>query len=396
MQKLILALITMLFSIGVVFAQSQPVSEDFPLYIEGALKSGEDLYEFVIYRYVDAEWEQLPLQDFSEGSLSPDGQWLAYTRTPPFLKALIESGEDGASGTSYDIALVNLQDGTERMIAVQPSTIRVTKAGYTDGIKRSPPVWSPDGSALAWTEQDYAPPRSTRRLVVYDLETQESRILDTDLPGVNYSSDGMPYNFSWGAPGIAVFGNDGPDSMPSVRLYDPQQGLQYAVILPFDEGPFGLYGPFWVGETPSQTDGDLAMIQTYQEQWYQVDPATGGAAPMQRQLEMVSATTPTESLRVLWNIYKEEGVPEWQLLAADGTTQIALDTAPLFAFSPSGQAVAYMRDGILSVWQDGEATEIALPEGFSVGALHWGQTRYLAGHDTGRPAPRQGGGEAAG
>lgn len=392
MKTAVLALIVMLFCNSFAFAQSQPVSDDFPLYVRGVL--GEDSREFVIYRYVNEEWEQLPLQDFYEGSLSPDGQWLAYTRMPPFLKAYIEIESGGqAFGSAWDIVLRNLQDNSERIIAAQPETIAVTKNGYTGGIKRSLPVWSPDGSALAWTEQDYAPGQA-RRLVVYDLETQESRVLETDLPGINYSSDGMSTHFSWGVPGIAVFGNvDGSGSLPSVRIYDPLAGLQYAVTLPFDEGPFGLYGPFWVGETPSETDGDLVMIQTYQEQWYQIDPATGEAAPMQRQLEMVSANTPTESLRGLWNIYEQEGVPEWRMLAADGTAPLTADKGFYnFVLSPSGQAAAYMRAGKLSVWQDGEATEIALPEGLSVRTLHWGPTRWLAGQDANRPEPARGGG----
>jgi len=390
MKTVIFTLIVMIFCNQLAFAQSQPVSEDFPLLVSGVL--GEDSREFVIYRYIDAELEPLPVKDFYAGSLSPDGQWLAYNRIPPFLKELLKT-QDHQYGTSWDIVLLNLQDNSERIIAAQPETIAATETGYTGGIKRSLPVWSPDGNAMAWTEQDYAPGQA-RRLVAYDLESQESRILDTALPGMTFSADGMPSHLSWGVPGIAVFVNDDADNLPSVRLYDPLAGLQYAVILPFDEGPFGLYGPFWVGETPSEMDNDLVMIQTYQEQWYQIDPATGEAAPMQRQLEMVSATTPTESLRMVWDIYEEEGIPEWQLLAADGTAQLVWDTRadarynpPMFVFSPSGQAVAYRRDGVLSVWQDGEATEILLPEGFSISALHWGRTRFLAG----RERPIQGG-----
>jgi|GEM_PF-6276555 len=55
MQKMLLCLIVILFCFGTILAQSQPVNEESPLFISGVI--GEDSREFVIYRYVNAEWE---------------------------------------------------------------------------------------------------------------------------------------------------------------------------------------------------------------------------------------------------------------------------------------------------------------------------------------------------
>src|SRR5689334_11589648 len=102
MQKLILALMTMLLSIGAALAQSQPVSEDFPLLVSGLVGPRQ----YALYRYIDGEFELLPVEDFFEGSLSPDGEWFAYKRMPPFLKDLVKT-QDHQYGTAWDIALLN-------------------------------------------------------------------------------------------------------------------------------------------------------------------------------------------------------------------------------------------------------------------------------------------------
>lgn len=389
MQKAILVLSLMLVCIGSVWAQSQPVSEDIPLLVSGV--TGPRQYG--LYRYVDGELEALPVEDFYDGSLSPSGEWFAYRKTPPFLKDLLKT-QDHQYTTAWDIALLNLRDGSERSAAVQPETIAETENSYQGGIKRSVPVWSPDSRSLAWTEQDYpAQGGSGRRLLVYDLDIQETRTLEDDLPEMPYSSDGMPNNLSWGVPGIAVlmsYGDSETGIQMGLRIYDPQEGLQHLVLVPMnEEESYGLNGPFWVGETPSEAESDVVVVQAFNDQWYQVDSA-GEISPMDNQLKMVTAINPAESLSLIWNVYNSEVERSGYLATADGSPIVLLDEGfgsganiglPAVALAPSGQAAAYLHEDILSVWQDGASTDIAVPKDLRVSAVHWGPGRWQFGPD---------------
>lgn len=393
MQKAILVLSILLFSIGAVWAQSQPISEDFPLLIRGEA-GGDGKISHTFYHYIDGQLQPLPaeaFEDFYDGSLSPDGQWFAYRRMPPFLKDLLKT-QGHQYGTAWDIALLNMSDGSERSVAVQSETIVKTESNYRGGIKRSLPVWSPDSRALAWTEQDYpAQEASGRRLLVYELDSQETRTLEDNLPEMPYSSDGMPDHLSWGVPGIAVltsYGDSGAGIKMGLRIYDPQEGLQQRVLVPINESEaYGLNGPFWVGKTPSAAETDVVVAQAFNDQWYQVD-SSGEIMPLDTQLKMVSATNANESLQLVWNIYNPEDEGEGYVAAADGNPIVLIDedfrlktnsSVFLVAFAPSGQAAAYIHENVLSVWQDGTSTEIVLPDGLRIAEVYWGPSRWQPG-----------------
>ena len=381
MRKVILALslVVMLCSTAAL-AMARQTSTDSTLLVRGRL--GDVRSQFGLYQYVDAAWERLPVDDFYAGSLSPDGERLAYLHVPPFLQALLDAGQDWLYTSAWDVTLLNLEDGSRREVAIQPETITTNDQGYEGGIKRSAPVWSPDGDALAWTEQDYPAYNYTARLVVYDLDSNTSRVLDEALPQMGLSADGLPVFFSWGPGGIVVFTNDPSDYAETLRFYDVVAGTQQVVRLPDDGSDWlPLAGPLWVTDAQASADGAV-VVQADSYIWYQVDPATGDVTQVETQLEMVSAASPDESLRLAWDIYAEADAPVWQLLAADGTELLDSTQPPAptrFAIAPSGQAAAYLEDGRLVMWQDGAATEIALPEGLQISVLYWGPVRWQAG-----------------
>jgi hypothetical protein len=383
---LLLSLVVMLCT-GLTQGRVRSASEYPPLLISGI--HDNESRQRVLYQYINEEWKSLPADGFYAGSLSPDGERLAYLRTPPFLQALPEGGPGGLYyTTAWDIALVNLGDGTRHDVATQPTTITTTANGYSGGIKRSMPVWSSDGSALAWTEQDY-PALNGARLVVYDLGSDTSRVLDGAVPQMGLSADGLPGLLNWGPLGIVVFTNDPSDFAETLRLYDVAEGTQQVVRLPDAETEwYPITGPLWVTDMSAGAIGDVVVVRTDQNVWYQGDPATGNIEEVGRRLEMVSATSPSESLRLVWDIYAESNSQAWQVLAADGAELPVLadllDSArhtvsTWFVCAPSGQAVAYLQDGTLYLWQDGAVSEVAPPEGLEITALYWGPMRWQFG-----------------
>ncbi len=366
---------------------AQAVSDPPPLLVSG--QPGDEVGRHILYQYVDASWERLPIDDFYAGSLSPDGGQLAYLRVPPFLQALLDDGKGHLYTTAWDVALVSLADGSRRELALQPPTITLDDDGYSGGIKRSTPVWSPDGSALAWIEQDY-PAQRAARLILYDLFDDASRVLDDAVPPVMFSVDGLPRLLNWGPAGLALFTNDPSDNAETLRFYDATAGLQQVVRWEDDESWYPLAGPLWVADVPAEvaSGGEVAAVQVGQYAWYRADPEADAVVGLGMQLELVSADTPDESLRLVWDVYAIADRPAWRLLAADGTELLAW-AVPLhssaftaltrFVIAPSGQAAAYLQEGDLLLWQDGRATVIVPPNDVRITTLYWGPVRWRAG-----------------
>lgn len=385
--------VTLLLSLIVIlcgampFVQAQPAEIDSPLLISGRYGEGSSA-RYVLYQYANQEWEPLPIRDFYRARLSPDGKRLAVLTEPPFLLT-VDGGRDVLSHTSSDIGLVDLGDMSRRDIATQPETITLDadSSGYSGGIKRSLPVWSLDGSALAWTEQDY-PAQNYARLVVYDLENDTNHVLDDTLPQLTASADGLTDLFNWGAGGIVVFTNDPSDNAGTLRFYDAQTGLQRVMPVPdVEPGWLPIVGPLWLRDEQGEAN---VVVQASDTLWYWVDLATGEVTPGAR-LELASANNPDESLRLVWNIlymFPEAPGPAWQLISADGTALLAWEE-PLhmaertslsdFVIAPSGQAAAYLQDGALYLWQDGNIRELTPPQDFQVTTLHWGPVQWQAG-----------------
>ncbi|MCI0712150.1 MAG: hypothetical protein L0154_18490 [Chloroflexi bacterium] len=334
-----------------------------------------------LFRFVDGAWEQVPVDNFYRGAISPDGQWLAYLSMPPFLQD-IEGGPDFWTGTAWDIQLLDLQTMSTTPIAVQPDSITVTDNGYRDGIKRSIPVWSPDGSAVAWTEQDY-PARDTARLMIYDPGNNTSSVLDDALPQMRLSADGLPHIFAWGMPGIVVFTNDPVDSTDILRFYDETTGLGKSVQLPGEEADWPpLAGPLWI--TQVEAAGDVVGVQSSDNAWYIIDPLTGEIGNLGTQLEGVTASSLDDSIRLVWNVHAQESEPVWQFQSAEGSEMFAAEgvaAIPLhrITIAPSGDAAAYLQANTIHLWQDQILTQIEPPEDLRVEAIYWGQIQWQTG-----------------
>ena len=376
---------------GLGFVEAQATVTDPPLLISGYY--GDESRQRVLFQYVNEAWDQLPVGDFFAASLSPDGERLALLTLPPLLRE-IPGGLDWLWGSAWDITLVDLKDGSRIEIATQPPSAVADDdgSGYSGGIKRSTPLWSPDGQALAWTEQDYpAQQAAAARLVVYDLDSGLSRVLDDAIPQMGLSADGFPSFFAWGRAGIVVFTNDPSDFVETLRFYDVEAGLQQVIRVPDDEGQWiPLKGPLWL-DTPAEPGSAAVVVQVSDHTWNRINPLTGEVIWVGSRLEMVSASNPAESLRLMWGIFNDAFQPvepALQLLSLDGAPLLTWDTLPgtqtstsptQFVFAPSGQAAAYLEAGTLYRWQNGRVEAIAGPPDLHIATLYWGPARWQMG-----------------
>ena len=388
---ILLFVLVLLGGWSVVGIRAQDLGTERPLIVTGRSQtSGDKLF----FRYADGAWELLPAEGVYQGSVSPNSEQLVFLTMPPSLQ--LEWG-DGLYGHAWDIALADLGDSSQRDIAVQSEALVVSDDGtdFSGGILRTLPVWSPNSRAFVWTEQDY-PARSSARLLAYDLDSDETRVLDDALPSMNMSSDGLPVNFSWGPGGIVVFTNDPADSADTLRYYDAQTGLQQIVRLPPDRDIYGYWypslGPLWLMDSANAPTGAAVMAPTLGNgAMYMVDWASGDVMQIAERLVMVSASHPEESLRLIWSFYNGALDPPeslLQLVLPDGTVALTWDdffgtddpqSLRRIVFSPAGQAAATLQDGELSIWQEGSRQVVPLPPDFMAADLQWGSSLWQLG-----------------
>jgi hypothetical protein len=378
----LLLLFSPLVHLGILPAQAQNLPDEAPLVIRGTAEaSGNDP---LFFRYDNGAWQQLPVGDAYVGRVSPWADFAAIVTMPPGLEAF-------EGGTARDIALVTFSDGSRIPVAVQPETLSLAGDGssYTGAITRATPVWSPDGRAFVWTEQDY-PAQASARLLLYDLDSGETRVLDDALPFMGMSSDGLPSVFSWDASGIVVYTNDESDFSETLRRYDAETGLEQVVRLPSDEGDgywFPMFGPLWrVDDQGAPVNASVLAPARGEGYLYELNWETGEVLYITPRLEMLSPTHTETSLRLLWSYYHDFMDPPealMQLVAPDGTSLVAWDdfigednpwTLNRWVLSPAGDAAAYYQDGQLFLWQDGAFEDIALPEGVRISSLQWGRS----------------------
>jgi hypothetical protein len=229
-------------------------------------------------------------------------------------------------------------------------------------------------------------------LLVYDLDSDATRVLDDALPFMNLSSNGLPVTFSWEAGGIIVYTNDAADNAEVLRRYDAVNGLHQEVRLPPPDTDFFWYpflGPLWLTDATGNLTDTALIVPAQRDSWlYEVNWVTGEVAAVTPRLEMLSAVQPDGSLRLLWSFYHMYMEPPealLQILMPDGTAVLSWDdflgaeqplTLKHFVIAPSGQAAAYLQAGALYLWQAGSVQEIALPPGVRGIGLQWGAARW--------------------
>ncbi|MCA9914789.1 MAG: PD40 domain-containing protein, partial [Anaerolineae bacterium] len=168
--------------------------------------------------------EQLTTWGYNGGPIiSPDGSQIAYRSVASEAVAEIEGAGQGityAGDAPSNIYIMQVSTRNFERIAAQ-SAIRVF---------RSSPVWSPDGTRLAWSEMrgDYLP---SADVVIYDTRDGSTRTVASIEMGYGDGGLVMPI-LQWGDGGIArllyTFDRVGEGGQLSPSLYwdivDPDQG----------------------------------------------------------------------------------------------------------------------------------------------------------------------------
>jgi Tol biopolymer transport system component len=257
--------------------------------------------------------------------VSPDGKWLAYlSMSQASVSAMVQEQAINLYAIS-NIWLYNLDTEEAIRIAEQPQNATI-KSG--DLINRGSPVWSPDGSAIAWIESD----THGERVAIYTLSSKNISSFMINLPPG--CCEGASKELYFGRSGIAITNNEGtPTHIEQVIYIFDSQGQQLAKITPGEN--FNLqYG--WIIDSNNHEflGGDM------NGEFNVIDPA-GNAQPVTPQgyPEMYALIASGEisvyPAKNLWTITCH-GQNLTNINNIKGATDISI--------APDGQAIVYRQN----------------------------------------------------
>jgi hypothetical protein len=373
---LVLAALSLMLLLELAYAQPQSA---IPLVIsaKSSVNYGTDLYA-----YRDAQWQRLTKTGCTYGlKMSPSGAQVAFLTAPSFScgEDAREQGYGYLLGAAWNIEILDLSTGERREIAGQPAGVALPDVH--GAVQRSEPAWSPDGTALAWTEQDY-PTSNVARLMTSNLLTGVTQTLDAALPLMTMSETGLPVFLTWGEPGIVVFTNGPMNGAETLRVYNPVNGELHNVRLPEDvvENWYPQAEMIWV----SDQTGELLLIQAETPVWYIVDVDDQVIDGLGNYLVQSSVNTASNSMQVIWNPYAFGDQVLWRLVDSTGDEVFSWVRAPENTTSnllvaPTGDSAVYQVGNSLTFWREGTPTELDLPEDLILRDVGWGVQHWQFG-----------------
>jgi hypothetical protein len=313
-------------------------------------------------------------------SVSPDGTRVAYTKLPQMVvEALQREGGMGGGALPSNVWVMDIASGESTLLVDQPEGASFFTEGIPDlGVARSKPMWSADGSKIAWTEMEY--PSNNQSLVVYDFATSSAQTIVTDLP-VDAAVP-TPKLMKWGQEGLYVWNfamkENSTQNDISVNLYDETGTLLNSIPL------VGSEQRFTVNHILVSYNGkEYIGVQYNTGEWEIVDPLTGTSQPAPNTPQLSSTAAPESSVNVE-PTPAGDGTYTWQIVDANGAPMQLLKVVSYvaeedMAVSPDGAQVAFvdMNQGgqtQVNVWQTGGIVAVPSPaiDNFYISELAWG------------------------
>jgi len=254
--------------------------------------------------------------------ISPDGKWLAYRSVPREVVSTITQGQAMNLESLANIWLLSPSTEAALQIARQPENANY---GSDNLISRQEPVWSPDGTSVAWVESD----THGERVAIYTLSSKSTTTFPLNLPPG--CCEGAIPTLYFGRSGIAITNNEGTPTHTEQLIYIfDAQGEQLArLAVPGEK--FGLwYGWITDDNNHEYLGGDVNGVFTL------LDPLANGQP------------------------FTPQGYPEmYNPNAPDGLSAYPVTYPSQWAFTSQGQKLAEIKDiwdaSDISIAQDGQA-----------------------------------------
>lgn len=302
--------------------------------------------------------QQITSWGFNSGpALSPQGTQIAYVSTA--LQAVQTARRGNFVGfIGRDIYIMDV-------ITKQATRIN-DQSGATaeEGIMRSMPSWSPDGTRLTWVQFQVG---FSPSLQIYDLRTEVTSTLDNDV-NIGFQDGGEIFLSSpnWDRGGIArIFGTISAvtnNFTYILEITDPNTGIKISHDLGSNDDYTRQYYDFvWV-----HYQGQRFIALFSYQQWGLLNPLTGEVTilPSPPRLRRVGMTDSLELSPFTIQYDPNTWGVDWQV--DNGTQNVPINYQPTFfnsrqnlpTLSPDGSSIAWYDhlSGHVNIWRafDGE------------------------------------------
>jgi hypothetical protein len=324
--------------------------------------------------------------------MSPNGDWVAYKSWATIaVEAINNNAPMNPGEPAGNIWLLDPFTGDALRIADQSDGAVFGDINGNDNfIARSNPVWSPDGTEIAWTQ--FNVPAYTSELVIYNLANQTTRVVVSELP-IGYEQQG-PADVEWGALGFVYLTYNYDQTIEgfvaTYYFYDVNGNNYNAITIPVSDTPMHALVWFTGTEFVNAMENGVAVINST-ELPQLIDPLTNNIVDFMGILVGYSAwQSLTQGNYVSFSTYNVDFVYGliWSAQSSDGrylgdigTSLSYFDTFAKLAISPDGLSVAYVaEDGSVLVWQNGLTVQLPVS---NVEAITWSPLLWTTNYPVG-------------